>query len=203
MQLDLADLKSIKQGAEAFLQQYDRLDVLIANAGTMAPPPSMKTADGCASELTPPGLIGADDMQFGTNVLGHHYLLTCVLHDRLTDIIRLVLPLMLKTAKSSPPGSVRFVSLSSSGHALAPAVGIDFDNINLNGFNRWAKCARSALHSEADDPRYGQSKLGNVLLAKELDRRHRADGIVAVSVHPGVIGAQPLRSLSLTIEQLN
>lgn len=65
LQVDLADLKSVKAGAETFLAQADRLDVLILNAGVMACPPAMRTEQGY-------------DMQFGTNVLGHHYLLSCV-----------------------------------------------------------------------------------------------------------------------------
>lgn len=55
MRLDLSDLASVRGFAEAF--PYDQLDVLINNAGVMAPPFS-KTADGF-------------EMHFGTNHLGH------------------------------------------------------------------------------------------------------------------------------------
>lgn len=34
---------------------------------------------------------------------------------------------------------------------------------------------------------YGDGKLANVLFTRELDRRHRADGIRAVAFHPGVV----------------
>src|SRR3954471_23942730 len=56
-ELDLASLYSVKAFAEHFLGTHDGLDLLINNAGLMAPPRGM-TADGF-------------EMQFGTNVLGH------------------------------------------------------------------------------------------------------------------------------------
>lgn len=37
MQLDLSDLNSVREFAQSFEQRFDRLDLLIANAGIMAP----------------------------------------------------------------------------------------------------------------------------------------------------------------------
>ena len=68
MELDLADLGSVRRFAETFRNSYDRLDVLINNAGLMAPP-LQHTRDGF-------------EMQFGTNHLGH-FALTGLLLDRL------------------------------------------------------------------------------------------------------------------------
>ena len=59
--LDLADLASVRAGADELLDRLDRLDVLLNNAGVMACPLA-RTADGF-------------EMQFGTNHLGH-FLLT-------------------------------------------------------------------------------------------------------------------------------
>jgi NAD(P)-dependent dehydrogenase (short-subunit alcohol dehydrogenase family) len=68
MQLDLADLASVRAFAETFAVRYQRLDLLINNAGVMMPPAS-KTADGF-------------ELQFGTNHLGH-FVLTALLLDLL------------------------------------------------------------------------------------------------------------------------
>lgn len=56
-QLDLSDLRSVESFANRFLDQHDRLDLLILNAGVMVPPES-KTAQGF-------------ELQFGVNHLGH------------------------------------------------------------------------------------------------------------------------------------
>lgn len=66
MELDLADLSSVRRFAEKFTSDYSRLDLLINNAGVMVPPYS-KTSDGF-------------ELQFGTNHLGH-FALTGLLLD--------------------------------------------------------------------------------------------------------------------------
>ncbi|GAB2585416.1 SDR family NAD(P)-dependent oxidoreductase [Microlunatus antarcticus] len=38
------------------------------------------------------------------------------------------------------------------------------------------------------DRAYGNGKLENILFTRELDRRHRSDGIAAAAFHPGVVG---------------
>jgi NAD(P)-dependent dehydrogenase (short-subunit alcohol dehydrogenase family) len=57
LQLDLADLTAVEAAAEEYRERFDRLDILINNAGVMALP-YRQTVDGF-------------EMQFGTNHLGH------------------------------------------------------------------------------------------------------------------------------------
>ena len=70
MELDLANLESVRRFAEGFNKSYSRLDLLINNAGVMMPPYS-KTTDGF-------------ELQFGTNHLGH-FALTGLLIDLIKD----------------------------------------------------------------------------------------------------------------------
>lgn len=70
LKLDLGDLKSVQAFAENFNAHYDRLDVLMNNAGIMIPPYG-KTADGF-------------ELQFGTNHLGH-FALTGLLLPKLLE----------------------------------------------------------------------------------------------------------------------
>lgn len=70
MQVDLANLKSVRQFAEAFTAKYDRLDVLADNAGIMWTDYG-KTVDGF-------------EQQLGTNHLGH-FALTGLLIDLILE----------------------------------------------------------------------------------------------------------------------
>lgn len=70
MALDLGSLASVRAFAEAFNARFDRLDVLMNNAGVMAVPEG-KTVDGF-------------ETQFGTNHLGH-FALTGLLLEKLLE----------------------------------------------------------------------------------------------------------------------
>ncbi|CAK6696941.1 oxidoreductase [Synechococcus sp. CBW1107] len=65
LELDLADLASVRAGARWMQEQYGRLDLLLNNAGVMGPPRQL-TRDGF-------------ELQFGTNHLGHFALTTALL----------------------------------------------------------------------------------------------------------------------------
>jgi NAD(P)-dependent dehydrogenase (short-subunit alcohol dehydrogenase family) len=68
----------------------------------------------------------------------------------------------------------RVVMLSSAAHTRAPREGIRFDDLaGAKGYSAWGH--------------YGQSKLANLLFAKELARRLAGTRRTANAVHPGVI----------------
>jgi NAD(P)-dependent dehydrogenase (short-subunit alcohol dehydrogenase family) len=65
MKLDLANIELVKYFADAFIEEYERIDIMINNAGVMAIP-LMRTVQGF-------------EMQFGTNHLGHFALTALML----------------------------------------------------------------------------------------------------------------------------
>ncbi|MEM7139765.1 MAG: SDR family NAD(P)-dependent oxidoreductase [Actinomycetota bacterium] len=72
-EFDLADLATVRTGADALLARHERIDLLINNAGVMFTPEG-KTADGF-------------ETQFGTNHLGHF-----VLTNRLMPALKAAAP---------------------------------------------------------------------------------------------------------------
>ncbi|HBH72612.1 MAG TPA: light dependent protochlorophyllide oxido-reductase [Synechococcales bacterium UBA10510] len=140
LHLDLADLDSVTAAAANVAERYGRLDLLINNAGVMAPP----------RQLTRQGF----ELQFGTNHLGH-YALT-----------RLLLPCL------EHQSGARVVLVSSGAQYFGRLAFEDLQG--ENSYDRWRA--------------YSQSKLANVVLAQELQRRLTAggSGVICLAAHPGV-----------------
>jgi len=105
------------------------------------------------------------DSIFATNVMGPF------------AFTKLLLPILESTASTSPPGDVRVINVSSSAHKRAPPGGIVFDDLGLI----------KGSYPIIDWNRYGQSKLGNILVSNELFRRYASKGIYSLSLHPGAI----------------
>ena len=85
----------------------------------------------------------------------------------------------------------RVVMVSSEAHRRAPREGIQFDNLSgARDYTPWGA--------------YGQSKLANLLFAKELSRRLRGTAQTANAIHPGVIRTTRLwRHLSPALNLLS
>ncbi|KAH7195270.1 hypothetical protein DER44DRAFT_731749 [Fusarium oxysporum] len=153
--MDMMNLKTVKAAADEFARKESRLHGLVNNAGIMATPYEES--------------VDHYEAQFQTNYLSH-WLLTYSL-----------LPILTQSARSTSPGTVRVVTVSSDGHLLfSPSAGIDFDDINQTKGSAFS--------------RYGMSKLANILHAKELHRKYgpspQNDGheeIWTASLHPGTI----------------
>jgi NAD(P)-dependent dehydrogenase (short-subunit alcohol dehydrogenase family) len=138
-ELDLSSLASVRAFAARFAGERDGLDLLINNAGVMAPP-RRRTADGF-------------ELQFGTNHLSHFALTGLLL------------------GEMRGREDARVVTVSSTAHKFGR---IAFDN--LGGEHRYFRWRA-----------YGQSKLANLLFARELEKRLRAAGsaIKSLAAHPG------------------
>ena len=89
--LDLASLDSVRAAAHSELVRGVPLDLLINNAGVMAPKIRKETSDGF-------------ELQFGTNVLGHFAL------------TGLLLPLLERAALARPEHAPRIVTIASIAH---------------------------------------------------------------------------------------
>ena len=84
--------------------------------------------------------------------------------------------------------AARVVMLSSAAHTNTPSEGIDFENLSgEQGYDPWKA--------------YGQSKLANLLFAKELARRFEDSDSqrVANAVHPGVIHTNLGRNMNILL----
>jgi NAD(P)-dependent dehydrogenase (short-subunit alcohol dehydrogenase family) len=143
--LDLASLASVRDFTARELDGGQPIDVLINNAGVMAPPKRRQTVDGF-------------ELQFGTNVLGHFAL------------IGLLLPALQQAAQSSE--APRIVTIASIAHKRGR---LNFDDLQYR-------------QNYGPMKSYQQSKLANLMLALEMDRRLRVAGsrILSVAAHPGV-----------------
>lgn len=136
--LDLASLDSVR----ALVDRWGGpLDLLVNNAGVMAPPTRRSTQDGF-------------ELQYGTNHLGH------------VALTAGLLPVLLESERA------RVVTVASLAHHAG-------DDSILEAGHPASYDARRA---------YGNSKLGNVFLGRELHRLAAEAGAPLASVvcHPGV-----------------
>ncbi|KIY48210.1 NAD(P)-binding protein [Fistulina hepatica ATCC 64428] len=156
LKVDLSDMHSVKACAEEFKSKESRLDVLFNNGGVMFPKPDV-TADGY-------------DMIWAANCMGHWYL------------TKLLLPVLLETAKISPDGKARVVNVSSNGHEL-------IKDIKFDAFRDGPVRKRMGPLTL-----YSQSKFGNVVVSAELARRYGDQGLVSTSLNPGAIRSELQRN---------
>ncbi|KAF1986179.1 NAD(P)-binding protein [Aulographum hederae CBS 113979] len=161
MNVDLSNLATIKPGVEDFFSKESRLDVLTNNAGVMTPPRDSLDAHG-------------HELQMGTNCLGP-FLLT-----------QLLLPILQKTAESSPVGSVRVTWAASIAADLFSAThGVDLD------------ASGAPVTPKKTEMNYGNTKAGNCLLAAEFALRYGKGKapVYSVSWNPGNLRSELQRHM--------
>jgi NAD(P)-dependent dehydrogenase (short-subunit alcohol dehydrogenase family) len=142
VELDLADLSSVRRAAQTVRESTgDALDVLVNNAGVMAVPLG-RTTDGF-------------ERQFGTNHLGH------------AALTWLLMPALRGRTDA------RVVTVASLAHQ-AGRVDLADPNYEVRRYSAWRA--------------YCQSKLANLLFARELDRRSR--DVTSVAAHPGLTATE-------------
>jgi len=168
MVVDVSSTKSVQAFATNFTNTYDRLDILINNAGVMFFPEHKISEDGL-------------DAFMATNHLGP-FLLT-----------KLLFPLIKKTAdaklklaaeKVERAGDCRIIHVASGAHWQSN--GIDFSA------KAWTPHSEEAVKGPIN--KYEESKLANLLMTRELadrlDKSAKLSGagsanILSVACHPG------------------
>ncbi|KAI6380656.1 hypothetical protein MCOR25_001591 [Pyricularia grisea] len=178
--IDLASLDSIRDAAKEIesLLAGDGLNVLVNNAGV--------TGKSRNAITTPDGT--RLDKQFFVNHIGTF------------QLTHLLIPLLQKAAAGSPSGATRVVNISSQGHFVSPIRFSDYaiekfpDEEAIPEAERASRDSMPPFFFKGMDDEgfpgfvaYGQSKTANILHATELSRRLKGSGIVAFSVHPGII----------------
>jgi NAD(P)-dependent dehydrogenase (short-subunit alcohol dehydrogenase family) len=116
------------------------------------------------------------EYHIGVNHIGHFYLT------------------QLLDAEIRAAEAPRVISVSSAAERAAPPSGIQFDQWKTEGM----------FEAYEDGAAYGQSKLANLMFARELVKRMTASGashVQAYSVHPGIIESELSRYMSDEMEK--
>lgn len=154
-QLDLSSLASVKAFAQSVLRDFERLDMVVLNAG-LFPVEFSLTEDGL-------------ETSFAVNHVAHHLLL------------KLLRPLLIKTALETPNSRVSVVVVASRSHYRTYPEGVALNVTTLNDPSRFSFSLA-----------YGQSKLANVLFAQEAAAQFKAANIPVFvnSCHPGFVSTE-------------
>jgi NAD(P)-dependent dehydrogenase (short-subunit alcohol dehydrogenase family) len=145
---DFSEMHEVRRVSGEIRTLTDRVDVLVNNAGGVR--------DGY--HATSEGL----EATFAANHLAP-FLLT-----------RELQPLLERAAGDAPPGQVRIIAVSSSGHRACAGM-------------RWYDLMMKAAFEPGTA--YCQAKLANLLHTRALHGRLIDKGIVALAMHPGRVGS--------------
>jgi NAD(P)-dependent dehydrogenase (short-subunit alcohol dehydrogenase family) len=136
VEMDQADLSSVRRAASAILAKTSKVHLLVNNAGIMAIPDLRFTADG-------------HELQFGTNHLSHFLL------------FKLLQPALLASASEDLPS--RVVVLASSGHntnGLIDGGDYNFQKTDYNPFISYGQSKTANIYmSNEIERRFGSQHL--------------------------------------------
>ncbi len=162
IEMDLANLSSIKQAVECFNENYSHLlqqlhPLVLCNAAVMVPPKLVYTKDGFESQM-------------GINYFGHF------------SWIMQLLPILNQSylCKSNPIQNIRIVIVSSVAHRFCHFSPLDLQDLHWNRRNYYFGINYFFA--------YCQSKFALALFAKELSHQLETLPYFRIyCVHPGVV----------------
>jgi NAD(P)-dependent dehydrogenase (short-subunit alcohol dehydrogenase family) len=169
LMLDLSSQDQVRAAAKEVNAYEEAIDVVVNSAGIMA----------CPYGTSKDGV----EMHFATNHIGH-FLFTNLIMDKIL---------------ASPSGG-RVISVSSAAHRFSP---VRFEDVGYSVCVPF--CISVFLLTSSQNGKtyrafgaYGQSKTANILFAVALAQRLKGKGLVAFSLHPGVIMTNLVRHLDLS-----
>lgn len=162
-QLDLARFASISAAAANIKAATSKIDILVLNAGVMKSPGELFAGQKYTYGFEQ--TFEGFEYHIGVNHIGHFYLTS------------------LLDAEIRAAEAPRVVSVSSAAEQGASPQGMDF--------HMWKTEGMPAEYE--DGVAYGQSKLANILFARELAKRMTSSGaphVTVYSLHPGLIDTE-------------
>ena len=164
MGLDLASFSSVEEFVESYLKRYDEVHVLINNAGMhyVSSPTPGSLFDLATQQRSEDGY----DLSWQSNYMGHFHL------------TNQLLPLMKRGRTTRPDRQVRIVNVASSYHLQSDGTMLASDGKSMP--EAASADVNTFLHRNRA---YANSKLAQVLHAKELQTRLGQAGTTGIRVN--------------------
>ncbi|KAI5116375.1 hypothetical protein M0805_003529 [Coniferiporia weirii] len=179
LELDLANLKSVKGAAEEFRSKESQVHILYNNGGVFVTPIDQLTSDGY-------------DLQFGTNVLGHFYPASPAHTPRDRQVRARETRardhgLGRRPYQTWPGDQVGDAQRSQRfAHKVWPSATLCTKQI--------CELIKEFLMKSFSDQK--SCLQGNVVVARELARRYGDQGIISISLNPGNVTTEIHRHAS-------
>jgi len=180
---DQNSLRSVKKFANEYKKLHRELHILVLNAGIMKSPGAQFIGRNMTYgySLTEDGF----EQHIGVNHIAHQYL---------TQLLE-------KELMAAAPDS-RVVSVSSTTHSGSFTEGIRPETWTYGSMRHGKNHATTEPPKWYEDGiAYGQSKLANIMFAKEYATRMESKGVSAYSLHPGIIRSDLTRYMDVQFKK--